>query len=476
MRRYLLTISALAILFVALGAGAALAGPPAWPLAQGGAPAVVSYQGQVMVAGVAYNGKGYFKFAVVDAGGSTTYWSNDDTASGEPANAVELTVSNGLFTVLLGDSGMKTLSCDAFDGSERYLRVWFAGSADGPFQRLEPDRRIAAVPYALQATNADALDGQHAAAFWQLGGNAGSDPASNYLGTSDDVALELKVNGARALRLEPNATSPNVIGGHWGNWVGEGVIGATIGGGGFGSDKSYWNSVTGSSGTVGGGAGNTAGGYYATVGGGRANTANGESATVAGGADNHANGECSFAGGRQATAAHKGAFVWGDATSGYLHSTGDNQFIVRASGGAWLYTHGGLTTGVKLESGSGAWASVSDRAAKENLAPVDQQALLARLAAIPISTWNYTTQDPAIRHVGPMAQDFNALLPDLGGEGETYINTLDADGVALAAIQGLYQRAQEQAARIDQLEAENAALRQGMADIEARLAALEQGR
>jgi hypothetical protein len=90
---------------------------------------------------------------------------------------------------------------------------------------------------------------------------------------------------------------------------------------------------------------------------------------------------------------------------------------------------------------------------------VDAQNLLARLAEIPITTWNYKAQDPAIRHIGPMAQDFNALLPGLGGEGEDYINTLDADGVALAAIQGLI--------------AENAALREQLGDLETRVAALE---
>ena len=51
----------------------------------------------------------------------------------------------------------------------------------------------------------------------------------------------------------------------------------------------------------------------------------------------------------------------------------------------------------------------------------------------------------------------------LGGEGETYINSLDADGVALAAIQGLYRRTEEQAARIEALEARLAALEQGPA-------------
>jgi hypothetical protein len=119
-----------------------------------------------------------------------------------------------------------------------------------------------------------------------------------------------------------------------------------------------------------------------------------------------------------------------------------------------------------LSSGGSSWNAVSDQARKENFAPVDTQALLAQLAEMPISTWNYKSQDPAIRHIGPMAQDFNALLDDLGGEGEKYINTLDADGVALAAIQGLYAQNQE-------LTAENTALQAEVDDLETRVAALE---
>ena len=68
--------------------------------------------------------------------------------------------------------------------------------------------------------------------FWKTDGNSGTMPGTHFLGTSDSQALELKVNGARALRLEPNATGPNVIGGASVNYVSAGVVGATIGGGG----------------------------------------------------------------------------------------------------------------------------------------------------------------------------------------------------------------------------------------------------
>ncbi len=181
--------------------------PPARALA-GGAPAVVSYQGQVLVGGTPFTGTAYFKFAVVNQAGTTTYWSNDATTSGEPANAVTLAVTNGLFNVLLGDTSlanMTALPAGAFSEPERWLRVWF--SSDGStFVQLSPDRRIAAAPYALQAqeaANAAGLNGLPAGSFWQVGGNAGTDPASDYLGTSDDVSLALGANGSKSAYLTP---------------------------------------------------------------------------------------------------------------------------------------------------------------------------------------------------------------------------------------------------------------------------------
>jgi hypothetical protein len=164
---------------------------------------------------------------------------------------------------------------------------------------------------------------------------------------------------------------------------------------------------------------------------------------------------------------NQGCFVWGDATDADIPCSTNNRTIFRSTGGYYIYTNSGLTSGVYVSAGGGSWGSVSDRARKENLQPVDTPALLENLAAIEISTWNYTSQNPTIRHIGPMAHDFNALLPDLGGEGEAYINSLDADGVALAAIQELY--AQNKA-----LEAESALLRQQIRDLEARVERLEE--
>jgi len=144
--------------------------------------------------------------------------------------------------------------------------------------------------------NADLLDGLGATAFWQLGGNAGTSPGTDFLGTSDNQALELKVNGARALRLEPNATSPNLIGGFSGNSIDPAAAGATISGGG---QSGAANTITsdGSFSTIGGGYFNTVSAALAFLGGGNANTASGPNSAIGGGQGNTAGGSASAVGG-----------------------------------------------------------------------------------------------------------------------------------------------------------------------------------
>ncbi len=213
-----------------------------------------------------------------------------------------------------------------------------------------------------------------------------------------------------------------------------------------------------------GGFSNQATGIVSVVSGGSDNTASGDHATVAGGEINLAAGAYSFAAGHGANANPDGSFVWSDSTAGGLASTGANQFDVRASGGINMYTNSTSTTGVKVAAGSGTWSSVSDRNAKANFAATDGKDVLARLNAIPIQTWNYKTEAPSIRHIGPMAQDFYGAFAV--GEDDTHITTVDSDGVALAAIQGLSQIMQEKDAKI-------AAQQKQLDDLEARVAALE---
>ncbi|MDY0019792.1 MAG: tail fiber domain-containing protein [Anaerolineae bacterium] len=112
----------------------------------------------------------------------------------------------------------------------------------------------------------------------------------------------------------------------------------------------------------------------------------------------------------------------------------------------------------------GALIESSDVNIKENFAPVDGQEILACLAEMPITTWNYSADDDAVRHMGPMAQDFYAAF-GLGAD-ERHIAPLDANGVALVALQELNRTVEVQDVHIADLEQQNA-------DLEARVAALE---
>jgi hypothetical protein len=278
----------------------------------------------------------------------------------------------------------------------------------------------------------------------------------------------------------------STIGGGDGNWATDEY--STIGGGdqntASGSHTTvgggYLNEAGGLEATVGGGNENRAMGDRATVGGGWHNQASANAATVPGGSSNVASGAYSFAAGAVAQATHQGSFVWSSGES--TLSWGTNTFTARAHGGVRFYTAGGTATGVQLGAGGAGWGSISDRSVKDNFADVDSHRLLEALAAMPVQTWNLKSQSPEIRHIGPVAQDFNGEFAYLFGEVESpvYINTMDAIGISLAAIQGLYELSLEQEERIDLLEDENAALgnenaaQQHQLDaLEARLAALE---
>jgi hypothetical protein len=356
--------------------------------------------------------------------------------------------------------------------------------------------------------------------------------------------------------IEQNSSgAPNIIEGATNNFIEEGVVGATIGGGGavdyFGD--SYFNSVTGLFGTVSGGAQNVAG-FVGTVGGGFTNSATGDYATVPGGVNNVASGEYSFAAGQQSRALHRGAFVWADSQTPYFSSTGNDQFLVRAGGGVGINnnqpgnsldvqgygttnggvsgynevvarfknTRGGSHSAVAIdalanqssilyftEDGVPKWdlrhdrnqdnlsafwhhdgafstpltlttngnltvtGSVtangvlltSDKNAKENFSPLNAQTILEKVASLPVTRWNYKTDDAKQKHIGPMAQDFHAAF-GLDGKDDKHISVIDEGGVALAAIQGLNQKL---TAELKQRAAENAELRKRLDRLEKKI-------
>ncbi|NOT55490.1 MAG: tail fiber domain-containing protein [Deltaproteobacteria bacterium] len=111
----------------------------------------------------------------------------------------------------------------------------------------------------------------------------------------------------------------------------------------------------------------------------------------------------------------------------------------------------------------GALSSLSDRAMKADFAAVNSLQVLERVIALPIQSWRYKS-DHATRHLGPMAQDFHAAFGV--GADDKHIATVDADGVALAAIQGLNQKLERENAK---LKAENSAITARLATLEAQV-------
>jgi hypothetical protein len=114
---------------------------------------------------------------------------------------------------------------------------------------------------------------------------------------------------------------------------------------------------------------------------------------------------------------------------------------------------------------------------KSNVVPLNDSAVLAKVAALPITEWSYTAER-GVRHVGPMAQDFYAAFGV--GEDNRHITSIDEDGVALAAIKALHAenarlraenvRFQDQSLGMrKEFEAANARLQTRLAALEAKL-------
>jgi hypothetical protein len=318
-----------------------------------------------------------------------------------------VTVRNGAFAVLLN---VGTGPVDLWN-ADRFLEIKIG--ADAP---LAPRQQLVSVAFALKAntvpdgsitsakiadgtiTAADIASGGFNALAWLLGGNSGTNPASNFLGTTDNQALVIKTNSQRAMRYEFATGSDgnntfegvNILGGHPLNTIASGVTAATIAGGGdIVNGNNFPNSITDLGGAVGGGASNRAGNnsgtvtdaLYATVGGGFGNQAGGAEATIAGGLNNTssgnssaigggqansasanfgtipggflnaANGANSFAAGFRAKANHNGTFIWADSQNADFASTAINEVAFRAAGGFRIVSSETVSTSL----GSGAF-------------------------------------------------------------------------------------------------------------------------
>ncbi|MCH9649383.1 MAG: tail fiber domain-containing protein [Deltaproteobacteria bacterium] len=135
-------------------------------------------------------------------------------------------------------------------------------------------------------------------------------------------------------------------------------------------------------------------------------------------------------------------------------STAGQEFVLNGNGNLTI-------TGMLFDS--------SDRNRKENFEEIDKDEILERLAALPITRWNYKEQEDSIQHIGPVAQDFYAAF-GLGYD-DLHIAPADKASVALASIQALYARLDQKDLRIQALEKINFEMQQRLEAIETRLQA-----
>jgi hypothetical protein len=170
----------------------------------------------------------------------------------------------------------------------------------GPEEILEVVRlwREAAVPEGAGSSS------------WSLSGNSGTTPGTNFIGTTDNNRLELRVASQAALTLHPDGLSPRIVAGSPWNNSADIAFGSVIAGGGsmalpnripqaFGVIGGGAGNVSSTFGTVSGGSNNMAGGFASVIGGGNANRAGGTYSTIGGGVNNFIgeNGHATIAGG-----------------------------------------------------------------------------------------------------------------------------------------------------------------------------------
>lgn len=165
-----------------------------------------------------------------------------------------------------------------------------------------------------------------------------------------------------------------------------------------------------------------------------------------------------------------------DALKWKLYTAGDDRMTVTANGLVGLGTTAPvhplqMASGAHVTAG-GAWVNASDVESKQNFRPIDAKQILAKVASLPISKWNYIAE-PGVDRIGPTAQDFYAAF-GLGADNKS-IGTLDSDGVMYAAIKGLVEQLGERDQKIEELEAKSAeidALKARLQTLEERLGSL----
>lgn len=463
------------------------------------APQLIDYQGFLknnLGAPVTASLSMGFTIYTASTGGSSK-WS-------ETQNSVS--VSGGLFNVTLGS--VAPLHDSVFNQGDRWLEISIGGSALSPRSRIVSaaySERVQTVDGAGGGIISSDLSvpkiligaGNTASGNYAYAAGYGGTASGNYSGIGGGYSNTASGTYSFVTGHSNQAREhSSVLGGYsntsWGeyNTIGGGstnytnLTAATVGGGQYDTAWGIYTSVVGGknnrakydyaavgggrdnladaySSTVGGGAGNSSTSNGATVGGGISNLASGGSSAVPGGNSNAARGYGSLAAGTLAKANHDCSMVLasnssaGTDPSDSVRSGGRSQIVLRADSGIVIMQGGGAatydpsrlintTTGAYLSVG-GTWTNASDSTLKENLRIVSGTRLLEELLRLPVYRWNYRNEGSEVNHIGPMAQDFYRIFEV--GDDERTISTVDPAGIALAAIQELYQMQKKLEAR-----------------------------
>ncbi len=447
-------------------------------LATAQTPALVPYQGRVQTGSPAadFNGTGQFRFALMQGNSGTRLWVNNGPTTGNPVNAVSLTVTNGLYSVLLGDPSIPNMAAippAVFLTSDVRLRVWFNGTQLSPDQRLAPNgylpsgTHVAAgsgtVPPAngLSIFNGTNTANQHAILSARVAGPAAGNPF---------LSLDVTGEGGWSIGLDNQDSNKLKFSAAWDGFYNSRMVLQNSGDlaiTGIGTMLAMELRAAGLTPYLDFSADNDSD-FGARI----IYTSADDFLSISGASRLAVESGIRISPGGNLESLGRLHLQSGTNQGLYLNPFADGGDVIvgGGSGQGNLRVVGTVTVDNNLscakEMTCVAVNITSDRNAKEGFTPVDSREVLAKVAALPITEWQYKTQSGA-RHIGPMAQDFRDAF-SLGHD-EKHITTVDADGIALAAIQGLNGLMKEKDAELDRLKDENQALSERLAAIEKAL-------
>ncbi|MFA6548118.1 MAG: hypothetical protein WCT11_04230 [Candidatus Magasanikbacteria bacterium] len=197
-------------------------------------PSIVTYQGKILVGGVAPSEDLAIMYVLYDAasGGNALY-----TAAGTTSSPLTFrtTVSNGFFTTDLGGAGTNALDSAIFrDNQTVYLEVSFVSGV--VTETLSPRKRITASPFAINSMYLNGIGASstpQSSSYIPISDSSGNLNFNNVTSTGVYVSGNTTIGGL--LSVVGNSYFGTIASGTWSG----GVISNAVGG--IGQNSSAWN-------------------------------------------------------------------------------------------------------------------------------------------------------------------------------------------------------------------------------------------